>query len=313
MADKTGKQLTRPFFPPHPPVLVFTLAILLVEPYKRRALAQTLEERLLAGEDAGRRALEGALRRIEERLEGGGLGAGGAKEGGEAQRMEREPEVAREQEGMLGVTQGKEEDTAELPPSPLAPQPLPSPETESETGASPAPPPAAPGPAPPSTESHPQPQPQPPPSQRSSLSPSALYSSASRRLSAGWHALSRATSSAEAGKWAWLDPRVYARALRGAVGGGGGGRQTQVDVDVQEQEQESTKAPAPAPAPASAPAPALAADQAIEGQAQPQGQGQPADAALLFSEGLGLGALLGGAVVWVLLGGGGAGAGAGGA
>lgn len=54
--------------PAPPPVIIFIVAIFLVEPFKRRKLAETFETRLLQGEEQGRIALEGVIAHLEERV-----------------------------------------------------------------------------------------------------------------------------------------------------------------------------------------------------------------------------------------------------
>lgn len=49
-------------------VLVFILALFIVEPYKRRRLAQTLESRLLSGEEAARHRMHATMMSVDERL-----------------------------------------------------------------------------------------------------------------------------------------------------------------------------------------------------------------------------------------------------
>ena len=44
------------------------LALLFVEPYKRRKLAQTLETRFIIGEEASREQMQATVAAIEERL-----------------------------------------------------------------------------------------------------------------------------------------------------------------------------------------------------------------------------------------------------
>ncbi|PWN23830.1 hypothetical protein BCV69DRAFT_296142 [Microstroma glucosiphilum] len=51
-------------------VFIFALAILLVEPYKRRKLAETFESRLIKGEEQGRLALEGVIHRFDKSVQG---------------------------------------------------------------------------------------------------------------------------------------------------------------------------------------------------------------------------------------------------
>lgn len=51
-------------------LLVFALAILLVEPYKRRKLAETFERRLVKGEEQGRAALEAVIANFNGTVEG---------------------------------------------------------------------------------------------------------------------------------------------------------------------------------------------------------------------------------------------------
>lgn len=55
-----GWTIADPTTPRHT-VFIFALAILLVEPYKRRKLAETFETRLLKGEEQGRLALESVI------------------------------------------------------------------------------------------------------------------------------------------------------------------------------------------------------------------------------------------------------------
>ncbi|CAO1629594.1 unnamed protein product [Parajaminaea phylloscopi] len=50
-------------------MVIFLLAILLVEPYKRRRLAETFESRLVKGEEQGRLALEGVIAQFDKRVE----------------------------------------------------------------------------------------------------------------------------------------------------------------------------------------------------------------------------------------------------
>lgn len=50
-------------------VFIFLLAILLLEPYKRRKLAQTFESRLLKGEEQRRLALEDVITRFDQRVQ----------------------------------------------------------------------------------------------------------------------------------------------------------------------------------------------------------------------------------------------------
>ncbi|CAO1620988.1 unnamed protein product [Jaminaea pallidilutea] len=49
-------------------VVLFIVAILLVEPYKRRRLAETFEKRLVKGEEQGRMALEGVIATFDGRV-----------------------------------------------------------------------------------------------------------------------------------------------------------------------------------------------------------------------------------------------------
>lgn len=49
-------------------VLLFLLALLLIEPYKRRRLAKTLETRLVQGEEEARARMEKIISSIDERL-----------------------------------------------------------------------------------------------------------------------------------------------------------------------------------------------------------------------------------------------------
>lgn len=51
-----------------PAVLLFVTAILLVEPYKRRKLAETFEKRLLQGEAVGQALLQGTMEKFEARV-----------------------------------------------------------------------------------------------------------------------------------------------------------------------------------------------------------------------------------------------------
>lgn len=53
----------------YPEVFIFLLAILLVEPYKRKRLAETFETRLIKGEEQGRLALEGVIEQFEARVQ----------------------------------------------------------------------------------------------------------------------------------------------------------------------------------------------------------------------------------------------------
>ncbi|WFD30074.1 sensitivity to high expression protein she9 [Malassezia sp. CBS 17886] len=65
-------------------VLVFMLAILLVEPYKRRKLAQTLEARLVQGEEGARLRMQDVVESIEGYLE---ELAGGRRHGRQSAEM----------------------------------------------------------------------------------------------------------------------------------------------------------------------------------------------------------------------------------
>lgn len=49
-------------------VLIFILALFLVEPYKRRKLAQTLEQRLIAGEEEARHRMQETVTSVDARL-----------------------------------------------------------------------------------------------------------------------------------------------------------------------------------------------------------------------------------------------------
>ena len=49
-------------------VLIFILALFLVEPYKRRKLAQTLERRLIAGEEEARDSIHASVTSVDARL-----------------------------------------------------------------------------------------------------------------------------------------------------------------------------------------------------------------------------------------------------
>lgn len=78
------------------------LALLLVEPYKRRKLAQTLETRFITGEEAAREQMQATVAAIDERLAfmeralGGGSGsASGSSDAGPPHAPVPVPEAPR--------------------------------------------------------------------------------------------------------------------------------------------------------------------------------------------------------------------------